>query len=233
MPRTMTKPDPASAAADKPKRIRRTHIPRVALLIETTRSYGRNVLRGIGDYERSARAVALPPADRDAGPRRPAEGRMGRRRHHRPAATGPGVRAGADRVRACRWCRSPARPGPGGLPAVRANQEAVAELAINHFRERGFVRFAYCGDAREKIWPPTGRDLPQARRERRLHLRRLLGRLRARGPRAAHRPHGQVAAHAARSRWRCWPRDDLRTAKCSMPAVLRACTCRRRSRCSA
>jgi LacI family transcriptional regulator len=47
-------------------------------------------------------------------------------------------------------------PGTGGLPAVRANQEAVAELAINHFRERGFVRFAYCGDAREKIWPPTG-----------------------------------------------------------------------------
>ena len=28
------------------------NLPHVALLIETTRSYGRNVLRGIGDYAR-------------------------------------------------------------------------------------------------------------------------------------------------------------------------------------
>jgi LacI family transcriptional regulator len=47
-------------------------------------------------------------------------------------------------------------PGIGGFPAVRANQNAVAELAMNHFRERGFVRFAYCGAPREKVWPPTG-----------------------------------------------------------------------------
>src|SRR3954469_6839684 len=31
---------------------RQRQIPNVALLIETTRSYGRNVLRGIGDYAR-------------------------------------------------------------------------------------------------------------------------------------------------------------------------------------
>jgi hypothetical protein len=34
-----------------PRRSRR-HIPNVALLIETSRSFGRNVLRGIGDYAR-------------------------------------------------------------------------------------------------------------------------------------------------------------------------------------
>src|SRR3954469_11990147 len=50
MPRTMTKTDTTNI--DKPKRVRRKHIPRVALLIPTTRSYGRNVLRGVGDYER-------------------------------------------------------------------------------------------------------------------------------------------------------------------------------------
>jgi LacI family transcriptional regulator len=65
-------------------------------------------------------------------------------------------------------------PGTGGLPAVRANQEAVAELAINHFRERGFTRFAYCGDAREKIWPPTGELFKKLAESGGLHLRCLL-----------------------------------------------------------
>src|SRR6185503_3550820 len=37
--------------AKKSARTRR-QLPRVALLIETTRSYGREVLRGIGDYSR-------------------------------------------------------------------------------------------------------------------------------------------------------------------------------------
>ena len=57
MSRTMVKSDTAHSAADSveataPKKARRRHIPRVALLIPTTRSYGRNVLRGVGDYER-------------------------------------------------------------------------------------------------------------------------------------------------------------------------------------
>jgi LacI family transcriptional regulator len=47
-------------------------------------------------------------------------------------------------------------PPGAGLPAVIANQGAVAELAMAHFRERGFVRFAYCGSPRERVWPPTG-----------------------------------------------------------------------------
>jgi LacI family transcriptional regulator len=39
---------------------------------------------------------------------------------------------------------------------VRANQEVAAKLAMQHFRERGFTRFAYCGIPSERIWPPTG-----------------------------------------------------------------------------
>ena len=49
-------------------------------------------------------------------------------------------------------------PGNGGLPAVRANHEAVSELAIAHFRDRGFVRFAYCGAPNEWDWPPIGKN---------------------------------------------------------------------------
>jgi LacI family transcriptional regulator len=160
MPRTMAKPAAANsaasaAAAPATKKVRRKHIPRVALLIETTRSYGRNVLRGVGDYERvhgpwlfhvptEMPVKGVPPKDEWDGDGIIAQPRQDQQFLKELNESGlPVVSLSGP-------------PGTGGLPAVRANQEAVAELAINHFRERGFTRFAYCGDAREKIWPPTG-----------------------------------------------------------------------------
>src|SRR5688500_6815881 len=148
MPRTMTNADATSAA--KPKRPRRRHIPRVALLIETTRSYGRNVLRGIGDYERvhgpwlfhlptEMPIKNVPPKDEWDGDGIIAQPRQDQQFLKELNESGVPV------------VSLSGPPGTGGLPAVRANQEAVAEIAINHFRERGFTRFAYCGDAREKI----------------------------------------------------------------------------------
>src|SRR4051812_13898237 len=149
MSRTITDQQPA-----KRKRTRR-HIPNVALLLETTRSYGRNVLRGIGDYARvhgpwlfhlptEMPVTEVPPKDEWDG-----DGIVAQPRQDMPF------------VRQLATCGVPVvslsgPPGTGGLPAVRANQDAVAELAINHFRERGFIRFAYCGAPREKVWPPTG-----------------------------------------------------------------------------
>ena len=134
---------------------RKSRIPRVALMIETTRSYGRNVLRGIGDYARvhgtwifhlptEMPIKSLPPRDEWHG-----DGIIAQPRQDMPF------------VKQLAHCGLPVvslsgPPGTGGLPAVRANQDAVAELAINHFRERGFTRFAYCGSPREKLWPPTG-----------------------------------------------------------------------------
>jgi LacI family transcriptional regulator len=130
-------------------------LPNVALLIETTRSYGRNVLRGIGDYARiygpwlfhlpiSIPVTALPSKDEWDG-----EGIIAQ--PHQDAKL----------VRELAECGVPVvslsgPPGAGGLPAVRPNQEAVADLALSHFRDRGFVRFAYCGIPSERGWPPTG-----------------------------------------------------------------------------
>ena len=37
-------------------------LPSVALLIETTRSYGRNLLRGINDYGSDSRAMVISSA---------------------------------------------------------------------------------------------------------------------------------------------------------------------------
>jgi LacI family transcriptional regulator len=51
------------------------------------------------------------------------------------------------------------------LPAVRANQNSVADLAIAHFRDRGFVRFAFCGTPSEWNWPPIGRNFHRLAQE--------------------------------------------------------------------
>src|SRR5439155_12997528 len=47
-------------------------------------------------------------------------------------------------------------PGAGNMHCVVPNQKAVVDLAFAHFRDRGFVRFAYCGSYAERVWPPLG-----------------------------------------------------------------------------
>lgn len=131
-------------------------IPSVALLIETTRSYGRNVMRGVGEYARvygpwlfhlpnDARLKALPERGDWIG-----DGIIAQPHQH------------AEFVKQLAGCGIPVvslsgPPGAGGLPAVRVNMEAVAELALKHFSDRGYQRVAYCGIPSEHLWPPTGR----------------------------------------------------------------------------
>lgn len=134
----------------------KNRFPSIALLIETTRSYGRNVMRGIGEYARvygpwifyipnDTRLKQLP----DRGEWR-----------------GDGIIAQPHQnmtfVKQLADCGIPivslsGPPGSGGLPAVRLNMEAVAELALKHFTDRGYQRVAYCGIPSEHTWPPTGR----------------------------------------------------------------------------
>src|SRR5215212_10231906 len=127
----------------------------VALLIETTRSYGRNVLRGIGDYARihgpwlfhlpaESPVRGVPAKDEWNGHGIIAQPRQDKEFLRQLNHSGKAV------------VSLSGPPGSGGLHAVRANQEAVAELAIAHFRDRGFTRFAYCGVPNELLWPPTG-----------------------------------------------------------------------------
>jgi LacI family transcriptional regulator len=130
-------------------------LPSVALLVETSRSYGRNVMRGIGDYARvhgpwifhlptQMPVRSIPSKDEWDGDGIIAQPRQDIAFLQELSTSGiPVVSLSGP-------------PGAAGLPAVRANQEAVAELALNHFRERGFTRFAYCGVPGERAWPPTG-----------------------------------------------------------------------------
>lgn len=134
----------------------RSRIPNVALLIETTRSYGRNVIRGIGEYARvygpwlfylpnDARLKAMPERGDWWG-----DGIIAQPHQH------------MDFVKQLAGCGLPVvslsgPPGAGGLPGVRVNMEAVAEIALKHFLDRGYRRVAYCGIPSEHLWPPTGR----------------------------------------------------------------------------
>ena len=131
-------------------------IPSVALLIETTRSYGRNVMRGIGEFARvygpwlfhlpSDSKLKVVPSQGDWN----GDGIIAQPHQH------------TDFVKQLADCGIPVvslsgPPGAGGLPAVRVNMESVAELALQHFADRGYQRVAYCGIPSEHIWPPTGR----------------------------------------------------------------------------
>jgi LacI family transcriptional regulator len=141
-----------SSSGRQPKRI-----PNIAVLIETTRSYGRMMLRGINDYARirGPWLFHLPNEMPITGLPSPHEWQ------------GDGIiaqpRQNSEFLRQLSESGIPVvtlsgPPRTGGLPAVRANHEAVAELAIAHFRDRGFVRFAYCGAPNEWDWPPIGRN---------------------------------------------------------------------------
>ena len=121
--------------------------PQVALLIETSNSYARGLLRGIYAYLREHRpwSVYLPEQGRgDAPP------------HWLKTWRGDGVIARIENPRIARMVKglgTPAVDVSAGrllpeLPCVETDNEAIARLALEHFLERGFRSVAYCGDAR-------------------------------------------------------------------------------------
>ena len=117
---------------------------RVALLIESSRSYGRGVLRGIARYAHSQGTWAL--------------------RHHEMMIDadppdwlkrwdGDGVIARIESekmVRVIRRLKIPivdvrCRRNLRGVPRVETDDRKVVQLAIDHLRERGLRQFAFCG----------------------------------------------------------------------------------------
>lgn len=117
----------------------------VALLIETSNAYARNLLSGVVSYLRTnaSWSVSLPEQHRGADP--PAWLRSWK---------GDGLIARIETEAIARVVRklnvpivdvSAARHVPS-LPWVETDDAAMAETAFNHFRERGFQHFAFCGE---------------------------------------------------------------------------------------
>jgi LacI family transcriptional regulator len=118
--------------------------PRVALLIESSRAYGRGLLRGIASYVRQQGRWSIYVHERSLAERLPpwfagwkGDGIIARieteamwnaiRRLKVPAVDLRGVFA-ADEI-----------------PVINTNDREVAIMAVDHLRERGFSNFAYCG----------------------------------------------------------------------------------------
>jgi LacI family transcriptional regulator len=118
--------------------------PRAALLIESSRGYGRGLLRGIADYVRVHGPWSIYL-----------------QRHHLYDATpawlkdwrGDGIIARVENRRIARSLRCRRLPVVDlrgrlpdlDMPAILTDDDAGARIAAAHLLERGFRQFAYCG----------------------------------------------------------------------------------------
>jgi LacI family transcriptional regulator len=120
---------------------------RIALVIETSNQYGRGLLQGVGRFvrEHAAWSVTLMEGGRGDGGAAHLAGWSGDgilARVENPRIAAAVARAGVPAVDL-----SAARLLPG-LPWVETDDRAIAELALQHLRERGFTRFAFLADRR-------------------------------------------------------------------------------------
>lgn len=122
--------------------------PRVAILVETSTSWGRRIIEGIGSYARvhgpwefylEARGIneSIPVPTGWRG-----EGIIARVRSK--ALAEQIVKLGVPAVNVS----SVEVPEAAGFPRVLVDERTQAEHVLRHFRERGFTNFAYCGEFR-------------------------------------------------------------------------------------
>ncbi len=122
---------------------------KVALLVETSNAYARGILTGIEDYARSYGPWNVYLAEHGRGDQPPAwltkwngDGIIARIENRR-------IATGLDRARVPIVDVSYPRLMPD-VPTVTTDNAAIARLALQHFLERGFRKFAFCGDSRFK-----------------------------------------------------------------------------------
>src|SRR5271170_5369924 len=118
--------------------------PRVALLIESSRAYGRGTLLGVAKYLREHRPWAVFLQERSLND-------FNLEWLHGWKGDGIIARIESRRIAdAVRELKIPvvdvrySLPNIN-LPSVRTDDVAVTRIAFEHFLERGFRHFAYCG----------------------------------------------------------------------------------------
>jgi len=125
---------------------------KVALLIEATNGYARGLLHGVAHYahEHGRWAVYFEPRALDEPPPKwlkswRGDGILARVGNRRTANAV--MAAGVPVVELRRMLKL------AGIPAIGPDHQAVARLAVEHLRERGFRHFGFCG-------VPRGQDPP-------------------------------------------------------------------------
>lgn len=118
---------------------------KVALLIETSNAYARGLLQGIIAYLREHRTWSVHLAEHGRGDTPPAwlarwdgDGVIARIENRAIAQALAGLKMPIIDVSAARLLPK--------LPWFETDDEAIARLAAEHFMERGFKNFAFCGN---------------------------------------------------------------------------------------
>jgi LacI family transcriptional regulator len=121
--------------------------PRVALLIETSNSYARGLLRGIHRYLRQHRpwTIDMPELGRGALP--PAHLARWRGDGIIARIENPGIAAAVRQAGVPTIDVSASRLLPE-VPMIETDNEAIVRVAFKHLQAAGFKHFAYCGDDR-------------------------------------------------------------------------------------
>ena len=118
--------------------------PRVALLVESSRAYGRGLLHGIAEYIRLHGPWSIYLAERGLGDDPPG---------WLQGWDGDGVIARIENQKIAQAIRDLNVPTVDlrgllpdlQMPLIATDDEAVSRLAVGHFLERGFRNFAFCG----------------------------------------------------------------------------------------
>ena len=121
----------------------------VALLIETSNAYARNLLRGVLSFIQlhESWSIYLPEQQRGALPPDwlkgwKGDGLIARIETEEIAAFVQSLNLPVVDVSAARFVPE--------IPFVETDDTAIANLAFEHFHERGFEHFAFCGDSEFK-----------------------------------------------------------------------------------
>ncbi len=122
-----------------------THRLKIALLIESSREYGRGILRGVAAFVRTHGPWSLYFQERSLGGTVPSwlenwqgDGIIARIESPELLDTIERLFIPAVDVRGLLKL-------PPSVPLVETNDQTVVRLALAHLRERGFGRIAYCG----------------------------------------------------------------------------------------
>ena len=131
-------------------------IPQVLLMVETSKAYGRGLLEGIGRYALAHGPWSAYLEERSLADRLPPwigqwKGDGIIVRAHSRAMLGKLTSLGVPVV------ETDPKFGGGGLPWVYTDDSKVAQLAVDHFFERGLRQIAWCDISRTR-WAKLRRD---------------------------------------------------------------------------
>jgi LacI family transcriptional regulator len=140
------------------KRVVNNALPQVVLLIEASRGFGRQIIRGVARYaaEHGPWSLRLEPRNLDDSPPQWLK-----------SSAGDGIIVRVDSPQMADAVMQTGVPvidvrggvPEAGLPLVGVDNDSVVDAAIEHFRERGLHHFAWCDFfGSRRVWVDVRRE---------------------------------------------------------------------------